>query len=81
MQDLVKTIRKKINLSQEQIASLMGISPVTVNRWENGKVNPSLMAQKQLYDICISHNLEFSDYIVAREQAVENMHVLYHASR
>ncbi|MDD7271823.1 MAG: DUF3990 domain-containing protein [Spirochaetales bacterium] len=81
MQDLVKTIRKKLNLSQEQIASLMGISPVTVNRWENGKVNPSLMAQKQLYDICISHHLELSDYIVEREQADENMHVLYHASR
>ena len=81
MQDLVKTIRKKLNLSQEQIASLMDISPVTINRWENGKVNPSLMAQKQLYDICISHHLELSDYIVEREQADENMHVLYHASR
>lgn len=81
MQDLVKEIRKKLNLSQEQMASFMGVSPVTVNRWENGKAKPSLMAQKQLYDICINHQLELSDYIVEREQVHDNMHVLYHASR
>ncbi|MGN0906345.1 MAG: helix-turn-helix domain-containing protein, partial [Bullifex sp.] len=81
MQDLIKTIRHKLNVNQEQLASLMGVSPVTVNRWENGKTNPSLMAQKQLYDICLSHQLDLADYIVEREQTYENMHVLYHASR
>lgn len=81
MQDLVRTIRKKLNLSQEQLSSLMGVSPVTVNRWENGKANPSLMAQKELYDICISHQLDLATYIAEREKADENMHFLYHASR
>ena len=81
MQDLIKTIRKKMNLSQEQLAALIGISPVTVNRWENEKAKPSLMAQKQLYDICVSHKLDLADYIVEREQIHENRSVLYHASR
>lgn len=81
MQDLIKTIRKKMNLSQEQLAALIGISPVTVNRWENKKAKPSLMAQKQLYDICVSHKLDLADYIVEREQIHENRSVLYHASR
>ena len=81
MQDLIKTIRKKMNLSQEQLAALIGISPVTVNRWENEKTKPSLMAQKQLYDICVSHKLDLADYIVEREQIHENRSVLYHASR
>ena len=81
MQDLIKTIRKKMNLSQEQLAALIGISPVTVNRWENEKAKPSLMAQKQLYDICVSHKLDLADYIVEREQIHENISVLYHASR
>ena len=81
MQDLIKTIRKKMNLSQEQLAALIGISPVTVNRWENEKAKPSLMAQKQLYDICVSHKLNLADYIVEREQIHENRSVLYHASR
>ena len=73
MQDLIKTIRKKMNLSQEQLAALIGISPVTVNRWENEKAKPSLMAQKQLYDICVSHKLDLADYIVEREQIHENL--------
>ena len=81
MQDLIKTIRKKMNLSQEQLAALIGISPVTVNRWENEKAKPSLMAQKQLYDICVSHKLDLADYIVEREHIHENRSVLYHASR
>ena len=81
MQDLIKTIRKKLNLNQEQLAALIGISPVTVNRWENEKTKPSLMAQKQLYDICVSHKLDLADYIVEREQIHENISVLYHASR
>lgn len=81
MQDLIKTIRKKLNLNQEQLAALIGISPVTVNRWENEKAKPSLMAQKQLYDICVSHKLDLADYIVEREQIHENRSVLYHASR
>ncbi len=81
MKDLIKTIRTKLNLNQEQLASLMGVSPVTVNRWENGKAKPSLMAQKQLYEICVGHQLDLAEYIVEREQADENQHVLYHASR
>ena len=81
MKNLIKTIRTKLNLNQEQLASLMGVSPVTVNRWENGKAKPSLMAQKQLYEICVGHQLDLAEYIVEREQADENQHVLYHACR
>ena len=70
MKGLIRTIRTKLNLNQEQLASLMGVSPVTVNRWENGKANPSFMAQKQLYEI-----------IEKRELEDNNRNVLYHASR
>ena len=62
MKDLIKIIRTKLNLNQEQLASLMGVSPVTVNRWENGKANPSLMAQKQLYEISVNNHLDLADY-------------------
>ena len=48
MKDLIKAIRANLKMSQEQLAFQMGVSPVTVNRWENGKANPSFMAQKQL---------------------------------
>lgn len=81
MKGLIRTIRTKLNLNQEQLASLMGVSPVTVNRWENGKANPSFMAQKQLYEICVNNQLDLAEYIVKRELEDNNRNVLYHASR
>src|SRR5581483_3689796 len=34
-------IRKKLGLSQEQTARLLGVSFVTVNRWEGGHSSPA----------------------------------------
>jgi transcriptional regulator with XRE-family HTH domain len=34
-------IRKKLGLSQEHIARLLGVSFVTVNRWEGGHSSPT----------------------------------------
>lgn len=81
MRDLIKTMRSKLQINQEQLAFLMGVSTVTVNRWENGKAKPSFMAQKQLYNICVDHHLDLADYIIEREKSDENRQVLYHASR
>lgn len=81
MRDLIKTMRSKLQINQEQLAFLMGVSTVTVNRWENGKAKPSFMAQKQLYNICVDYHLDLADYIVEREKSDENRQVLYHASR
>ena len=61
MQDLVKTIRKKLNLSQEQIASLMGISPVTVNRWENGNTKPSKITIINFKEFCENKNINIKE--------------------
>ena len=35
------TIRRKLNLSQEQMARLLGVSFASVNRWEGGHSSPS----------------------------------------
>jgi type I restriction enzyme M protein len=34
-------IRRKLNLSQEQIAQLLGVSFASVNRWEGGHSSPT----------------------------------------
>jgi len=50
--ELVKEVRRKLGLSQEELAHELGVSFATVNRWENGKTNPSKMAKtvwKQFY--------------------------------
>lgn len=81
MKELVKQIRTGLMMNQEQLALAMGVSPVTVSRWENGKTIPTLMAQKQLYELCRNHSLDLSDFIVHSSESEENGVVLYHASR
>jgi len=44
--ELVKELRRRLDLSQEGLAQRMGTSFGTVNRWENGHSNPSPMALK-----------------------------------
>ncbi|MBK5262015.1 MAG: helix-turn-helix transcriptional regulator [Peptostreptococcaceae bacterium] len=50
--EVVKKVRKKLNLSQSHLADALGVSFSTVNRWENNKVNPSKLAMKSFGDFC-----------------------------
>jgi DNA-binding transcriptional regulator YiaG len=45
---LIREIRKRLGISQEQLARELDISFQTVNRWENAKANPSRMGMKLL---------------------------------
>ena len=44
----IKKIRKRLKMSQEQIAQKIGVSRCTVNRWENGHWDPSNLAFKEI---------------------------------
>jgi putative transcriptional regulator len=48
---LVRELRQRLELSQEQLAAQLGVSYLTVSRWENGHTNPSPMAQKLLENL------------------------------
>ena len=48
---LLKEYREKMFLSQEDLAQKMGISYVTVNRWENGKFEPTIKMKKKLHNM------------------------------
>jgi transcriptional regulator with XRE-family HTH domain len=37
----IPRLRKDLHLNQSQFAGLMGIHPITVSRWERGKVSPT----------------------------------------
>jgi putative transcriptional regulator len=41
---LVRELRFRLGLTQEQFAAVLGTTAATVNRWENGKAQPSPMA-------------------------------------
>ena len=49
--DYPKTIlnlRLKLNISQEELARLLGVSFSSVNRWETGKYEPTKLAKVKL---------------------------------
>jgi putative transcriptional regulator len=41
-------LRQELGVSQEDFARQLGVSFATVNRWENGRHNPSRMARARL---------------------------------
>ncbi len=55
---IVKEVRSKLNMSQEQLARELQVSFATVNRWENGKNSPNRLAKKALYDFCKDKGIE-----------------------
>ena len=57
--DQVKYVRIKLHLSQVDFAKLMGVNFTTVNRWENGKTEPSYKALPNFEIICKEHQITF----------------------
>ena len=83
MEYLIKKMRELTNMSQEQFASEVGTSVVSINRWENGKAVPNPMAQKQLNLFCTNHNIDIADIIVEkyRYEHENSQLILYHGSK
>ncbi len=46
--NLVRELRFRLGLTQEQFAAELGVTFASINRWENCKVQPSPMALKLL---------------------------------
>ena len=51
----IEDIRKKLCVSQEKLAQLLGTTVVTVNRWINGKTIPSRLYIKELKELRNNH--------------------------
>ena len=88
MKKLILEIRNRLNVSQEDLAKMIGISYATVNRWENGHSQPNKAAQLRLYDICRERNVDLEDIIQKKiENTATNIShssermVLYHGSK
>ena len=44
----IKDLRKRLNLTQKQMADKVGVAEFTILRWEKGISRPSQLAQRRL---------------------------------
>lgn len=70
-------------MSQEQFAKALGTTPLSINRWENGKTVPNKMAQTQLVEFCREHQIDLFDYIAEQVRYIptDKRMVVYHGSK
>lgn len=59
---LVKDLRDKMILSQNELAELLGVSFTTVNRWETGRHEPTIKVKRKLVDLCKENNVDLDKY-------------------
>lgn len=46
--DALKTLRKKMLITQTELASKIGVAFISINRWENGHCEPTMKAKRKL---------------------------------
>ena len=47
----IKKLREEMLLTQEEFGKMLGVSLVTVNRWENGKYEPAIKIKRKLREL------------------------------
>ncbi len=53
----IKTLRKKLLITQTELAELLGVAFVSVNRWENGEFNPTMRIKRKLAPLFKEHGI------------------------
>jgi DNA-binding transcriptional regulator YiaG len=55
---ILKTIREKLMISQEDLAKLLNVSYVSVNRWENEHHKPGYETRRKMAELCKKNGIE-----------------------
>jgi len=50
--NLIKILRNKLILTQTEMADLLKVSFSSVNRWENGKHEPTTKIKRKILELC-----------------------------
>ena len=56
----IKRLRRYF-LTQEDFANKLGVAFSTVNRWEQGKSKPNLVAMKNIKAFCDENDIEYKE--------------------
>lgn len=56
--EMIKALREKMLITQEELAKLLGVSFVSVNRWENGHHEPTMKVKRKLVQMLKENGIE-----------------------
>lgn len=54
----IKKLREVLLITQQELADLLGVSIVTVNRWENVKYEPTMKIKRKIVELCKVNNID-----------------------
>jgi DNA-binding XRE family transcriptional regulator len=54
----IKKLREVLLITQQELADLLGVSIVTVNRWENDKFEPTIKIKRKLQALFKENNIK-----------------------
>ena len=54
----IKELRQKMILSQTEFAKIIGVSFESVNRYENGKSNPTIKVKRRLVSLMKEYDIK-----------------------
>lgn len=54
----IKKLREVLIVSQTELAQMLNVSVVTVNRWENGKFSPTIRLKRKLQLLFVENNIK-----------------------
>ena len=58
---IIKKARLDLGMSQEELAHVLNVSYVTINRWENGKSEPSRLAKSVFFSFCSKKGIKIKE--------------------
>lgn len=56
--EAIKALRRKLLMTQSEFAKMLSVSFESVNRWENGKCEPTMAIKRKLSPYFEKYNLE-----------------------
>ncbi|MDY0139323.1 MAG: helix-turn-helix transcriptional regulator [Candidatus Izemoplasmatales bacterium] len=57
----IRRLRAKLNISQTELAAILGVSFTSVNRWEKGHHQPTVIAKEKLKELFMKNDIKFEE--------------------
>lgn len=53
----IHSLRQKLLITQTELAKMIGVSYVSINRWENGHFEPTMKAKRALMKLFVENGI------------------------